>query len=448
MLDLLLINPRYHLFEEPIQENLALGSIASFLRSHGYRVEILDGSLRDLSHRRLASEIMKREFRVLGVTVISQGAAKEQLAILRLLRKKGLKSHVCVGGYFPTLAHRELIEEVTEIDSIVKGEGEHTLKAIFERLATGGGLEGVPGVTFRNGRGEIVENPPRPLIEDLDSLPFPDRDELPRAFERGGSIPIITSRGCYAECTYCSIATFYRMAKGPAWRGRSADNVLEELQRLLGAYSVKRVRFEDANFFGPGDAGRKRVEEIADGILSRGLEMEFRIECRAENVEEDLFRHLKKAGLKEVFVGIESAVPRVLEAMKKGVTLEQNLKAIDILDTLSIRTGVGFITMEPDTTLDDFFTNLRFITEKVHPMKKRLGSYVDPLSKLQIFTGTPIYDALREHGMLSGDIYEMDFRFLDPSFRKFYTLFFPIQKMVYGIKSWLKRHHLIKRKEF
>jgi hypothetical protein len=134
--------------------------------------------------------------------------------------------------------------------------------------------------------------------------------------------------------------------------------------------------------------------------------------------------------------------------MKKGVTLEQNLMAIDILDTLSIRTGVGFITMEPDTTLDEFFTNLKFIVEKVYPMKKRLGSYVDPLSKLQVFTGTPIYDELMEQGKLSGDIYKMDFRFLDPSFKRFYTLFSPIQRAVYSIKSWLKRHHVVKRKEF
>ena len=448
MLDLLLINPRYHLLEEPIQENLGLGYIAAYLRSKGFRVEILDGSIRGMSHKRLVKEIAKRPCRVLGVTVIYQGAAREQLAIVRMLKRKGLGAHVCVGGYFPTLAHRRLMEEMPEIDSIVRAEGELTVEALLERIRSGESLRDIPGLTFRDEKGEIVVNPARPLIPNLDILPFPSRDELPRAFERGGAIPILASRGCYAICSYCSISAFYRTAKGPAWRGRSAENVLDELEGLLATYPVKRVRFEDANFFGPGSRGRRRVEEIAEGILSRGLDLAFRIECRAENVEEDLFRLLKKAGLREVFVGIESAVPRALEAMRKGTTVEDNLRAVEVLDRLDIRAGVGFITMDPDTTMDEFFTNLRFIVERVYPMKKRLGSYVDPLSKLQVFAGTPLHRELRDRGILDGDLYRLDYRFLDPGFRRFYSLLNPIQRAVYGTKSWLKRRGIIKRKEF
>ncbi len=448
MIDLLLINPRYHLMEEPIQENLGFGYMASHLRSLGYSVQILDGSIRGMTHKDLAAEIMAREFRLLGVTVIYQGAAKEQLSLISILRKKGLKTHVCVGGYFPTLAHRQLMADTPEIDSVVRGEGEYTVRELLDRLRAGEPLDGVKGLTYRNPAGQIVEGGARPLIRDLDALPFPARDELPLAFERGGCLTLVGSRGCHAICSYCSISAFYRTAKGPAWRGRSPENILEELELLLKTYGVKRVRFEDANFFGPGAAGRRRVEEIVEGMLSKGLDMEFRIECRAENIEEGLFRRLKKAGLREVFVGIESAVPRSLEAMRKGVTLDQNLEALDIFDRLDIRCGVGFITMEPETTFDEFFTNLRFVVEKVYPMKKRLGSYVDPLSKMQVFSGTPLFHELNERGLLQGDIYGMDYRFIDPSFQRFHTILSPVQKAVYSTRSWLKRHRILKRKEF
>ena len=448
MLDLLLINPRYHLLEEPIQENLGLGYIASYLRSRGFSVEILDGSLRGWSRRRMATEILKREFRALGVTVIYQGAAREQLAILKSLRKRGLRAHICVGGYFPSLSHRELIEDVPGIDSIVRGEGEYALEDLLARLRAGVSPGGVLGLTYREADGAIVENPARPLIDDLDALPFPARDELPLAFRRGGSMPLIASRGCYALCNYCSIAAFYRMSKGPAWRGRSPGGILEELEELFHTHDMRRVRFEDANFFGPGRDGPRRVGEIAEGILSRGLDMAFRIECRAENVDEDLFRLLKKAGLKEVFVGVESAIPRALEAMKKGITLDQNIQALDVLDRLNIRAGVGFIAVEPDTTLDEFFTNLRFVVERVHPMRKRTGSYVDPLSRLQVFTGTPLHKEMMERGMLEGDIYQMDYRLLDPTFRRFWAVFSPVQRAVYATKSWMKRHRLLKRTGF
>jgi radical SAM superfamily enzyme YgiQ (UPF0313 family) len=448
MKDVLLVNPRYHLLEEPIQENLGLGYIAAFLRSRGYDVEILDASIRGMTRRALVKEIMRRPSRILGITVIYQGAAREQLSILNPLRERGLDSFVCVGGYFPTLAHRQLMEDVPEIDGVVRGEGEYTVEAMLERIKSGGPMDGVEGLTYRGDGGIVVENPSRPLIGDLDSLPFPARDELPLAFTRGGCIPLVTSRGCYAVCSYCSISSFYRTAKGPAWRGRSPANVLDELEGLLAGHKVSRVRFEDANFFGPGAAGRRRVEEIAEGILSRGLDFEFRIECRAENVEEDVFQVLKKAGLKEVFIGIESALPRALEGMRKGITLDQNLKALDVIDRLDIRAGIGFISMDPDTTLDEFFSNIKFIMDRVYPMKKRLGSYVDPLSKLQVFTGTPLYEELKERGILSGDIYGADYRFLNPAFRRFYKIFHPVQRVVYGTKSWMKRHHIMRRKEF
>jgi len=447
MTDLLLVNPRYKILEEPIQEHLGFGYIASFLRSKGYSVEIIDAGIRAMSTKSLAREIMSRDFKLLGLAVIYQTAVSEQLSIVPVLRDAGLTTHITVGGYFPTLAHRELLEWRTDVDSIVRGEGEYTTLELLECLDSKGSLDLVQGLTFRRDGG-LVENELRPLIKDLDSLPFPARDELPRAFERGGCITVVTSRGCYAACKYCSIRSFYDGMPGSNWRGRSPENVLDELEEIVERFGSKKVKFEDANLFGPGSKGRERVVRLAEGIIERDLGLTFRFECRAENVDHDVFSLLKRAGLEEVFVGIESFVPRVLDYMNKGSTVDENLRALEVLARLGIRAGLGFIAFDPDTTLEEFFTNLEMVKKFIFPLKKELGFYIDPLGRLQVFAGTEIHRELVQKGAADGSIFRDDFVFSDRSTRVFYSCIQPLKNTVQGTKSWLKRHGLMKRREF
>lgn len=447
MPDILLVNPRYKIMEEPMQEHLGFGYIASFLRRRGYSVEIIDAGLRRLSPKKLAGEIFALDPDLLGITIVYQAAAAEQLSVIPLLREAGFDSHITIGGYSATLAHREYIEWRDDVDSIVRGEGEYTTLELLEHLAGKREVGSIKGLTYRE-NGRIVENDVRPLIDDLDALPFPARDELHHAFERGGCVTIVSSRGCYAGCRYCSIRSFYDCLPGPNWRGRSPDNVLEELELVVRDTGCRKVKFEDANFFGPGEKGSDRVVRIAEGILERDLELSFRFECRTENVDEEVFTLLKRAGLEEVFIGVESFVPRVLDEMKKGATVEDNLRALDILAGLGIRAGVGFIAFDPDTTLEEFFTNLEMVKKHVFPYRKKLGFYIDPFGRLQVFAGTEIHRDLVRDGVVADDLFSDEFAFRDRATQIFYSVIQPIKSTVYGTKSWLKRHRIMKRREF
>jgi hypothetical protein len=208
------------------------------------------------------------------------------------------------------------------------------------------------------------------------------------------------------------------------------------------------VKFEDANFFGPGEKGTDRVVRIAEGILERDLGLSFRFECRTENVDEEVFTLLRRAGLEEVFIGVESFVPRVLDEMKKGATVEDNLRALDILAGLGIRAGVGFIAFDPDTTLEEFFTNLEMVKKHVFPYRKKLGFYIDPFGRLQVFAGTEIHRDLVRDGVVADDLFSDEFAFRDRATQIFYSVIQPIKSTVYGTKSWLKRHRFMKRREF
>jgi radical SAM superfamily enzyme YgiQ (UPF0313 family) len=209
------------------------------------------------------------------------------------------------------------------------------------------------------------------------------------------------------------VVSFYGIGAGPKYRARSTQNVVDEIAQLQKEFGVTKFFFHDANFIGPGRAGKDRAWRLADEIISRGLQINFSIQCRADDVEEELFSHLKEAGLRRVFIGIESGVQEALDRFKKGVTIAQNLEALEILKRLGLNMAVGFIMFDPDTKLEDIMDNIAFLREAGVFRNKR--ATVDLLNRLQIFAGTPIEKALLEQGRLRGTYLHYEYDIADPA---------------------------------
>jgi len=417
-MDVLLINPPLKL--EGPTEHLGLAYLAAVLRKRGnYEVEIIDAPLSGLSLSQIIEEIARREFKVLGISVPYQEWALGPLKMAGMLRSRGLKAHITVGGFFPSFAYENLLKEFPGIDSVVRGEGEETFLELVTALIQGDDWRGVDGIAYRDGD-EVVCNPPRPLIKDLDSLPFAERDTLPLALRRSGYASLLSGRGCYARCTFCSVVSFYGLSAGPRYRARSPENVADEVEGLQREFGVSKFFFHDANFIGPGRAGKDRARRFAEEVLSRGLQINFSIQCRADDVEEDLFSYLKEAGLRRVFIGIESGVQEVLDRFKKGVTVAQNLEALEILKRLGLNMAIGFIMFDPDTKLEDLVENVNFL--------KRAGVFgneratIDMLNRLQIFAGTPVEEALLREGRLRGTYLHYEYDIADPLAAMVYTV--------------------------
>ncbi|MBI5125283.1 MAG: radical SAM protein [Planctomycetes bacterium] len=146
------------------------------------------------------------------------------------------------------------------------------------------------------------------------------------------------------------------------WRGRSPQNIFEELKDLY-ENGVRYFYFADANFFGPGRAGKERAKELADIILRGGLNIRFGMECRANDLEEDPLSRLVEAGLREVFLGIESACDPTLKRFRKDTSQEVNRRAIGLLRHFGIEPNLGFIMFEPHTSLKDIRTNFEFLKD-------------------------------------------------------------------------------------
>lgn len=417
----LLINPPYPALEKPFQEHLALGYLASSLRQKGVVTKIIDANLQGLNIRQTIKKALELNPFLTGITVTYQDSFKYAARLASELKQSGYKGKIILGGIFPTLASKEILTDFPQIDLIVRGEGEETLFETWQAAKEGKELKGVAGIAFREGK-KVVVNPPRPLIENLDLLPDPSRDTLSLVLKQGGCISVSSSRGCFGSCSFCSIYSFYRIQPGKNYRYRSAERVLSEIERLVKETGEQKVMFVDAEFVGPGDKGKERALALAEGILRQNLKIRFRIEARADNVDEEVFKALKGAGLAYVFLGVESGIQKVLDRFHKKTTVEESLKAIQVLKKLGIPTGIGFIMFDPYTTLSEVIENAEFL-EKTGIPYSQLAITVSPAAKLIVFTGTEAQKKLAREGVLKGNYLSYHYKIPDFKARFLQKLF-------------------------
>jgi len=217
------------------------------------------------------------------------------------------------------------------LDYIILGEGEIAFSQFLPDLSRGGKGRGVKGVAYRD-NGKVVLNERHPLIPNLDSLPLPayhliDMDKEVYYWHGMGrrAFGLSTSRGCGDRCAYCSESRFWEAV----WRGRSGKKIVEEISYLNDRYGKTLFIFNENTF----NWNRKRVEEFLDELGRSGLRIHFWFQSRIKDIirDEDLIPEMRRLGLYEVMLGIESIQPDVLSRYEKQQSREMAQKAIDIL---------------------------------------------------------------------------------------------------------------------
>jgi radical SAM superfamily enzyme YgiQ (UPF0313 family) len=315
--------------------------------------------------------------------------------------------HICLGGHFASFAYPHLVRDFPQVDSILIGEAEHALPLLVERVLEHRPFDDVPGLVDVGQYADVpYEVRPSP-IDDLDLLPFPARDYTPQLIARGEPVAVSTSRGCYGTCTFCSVTPYYRRFARRKWRARSIGNVVQELEALRSRHQARSVLFIDDNFVGSGRRGRRRARELAQAIVEAGLDQSYQFDCRVDDVEPDLFRLWRRAGLRHVLLGVESVVEKDLALYRKHITPEQIRRAIYILDELGITYTLGFILFNPTTRPEDIVTNLAFCREIGYTPRNLT-------SMLNVYPGTPMEHILEERGSLHGPYHRYTFDFEVP----------------------------------
>jgi radical SAM superfamily enzyme YgiQ (UPF0313 family) len=338
-----------------IHECLGIGYLAAYLRVHGYPVEILDAHVDGLSVDETLSEIKDKDFDVLGVSIGSSLVFPQAVQIIRKIKAWRGNVHITLGGHYPTFSYEQILNKHPDIDTIVRFEGEETLLELVEKIDHPSEWKSIMGIAFRQDS-QIMATPPRPLISDLDSLPFPARDTLPRLMERGGLPLISSSRGCHARCSFCSVHSFYSMPRGKNWRARSLENVLHEIAILNKEFGCDELWFVDDNFLGFGVSGRKRARDLFILLEKESIKLSgIDFSCRSDSIvkEPDLMDLAVKQGAGLVYLGVEAGVQRILNLYNKGTTVEQNKKAIRIIKDSGAQVKMEFIFFNPWITFDE-----------------------------------------------------------------------------------------------
>jgi radical SAM superfamily enzyme YgiQ (UPF0313 family) len=413
------------------EANLGLGYLTSVLRQRGYRVEIVDF---ELEPEQILEIVKLHQPLLIGFSLIFQFYIERFQALALFLRESGVECHFTIGGHFPSLSYQQTLEFIPELDSVVRFEGEDTLVELVDQLEAGRDWRHIKGIAFRRHQ-EVVANPLRPLIEDLDRLPYPERQVDPELVLGHPIVSILASRGCARTCSFCSIHMFYRSAPGKVVRTRKPAEVVREMRHLYDTRGATIFLFQDDDFplFGLvwQRWAREFVKELhASGLVDRIL---WKISCRADAVDEPLFAEMREAGLYFVYMGLESGTEEGLRTLHKQITVEQNLKAVVSLKKLDLAFQFGFMLFEPSSTFESIRENLEFLHAIVDD-----GSVAVAFCRMIPYDGTPIKDELVRTGRLTGDISHPGYNFLDPRLDRFYyalTQVIDLRGWVHGYES-------------
>lgn len=402
---ILLIRPFSVAFTKPYftkKPPFNLGYLSAYLKRSGHEVKMLDFGL--MNDPALLSEMLRRfDPALIGINAYTP-SIPDSFDLAKNIKSIDIKYKTVIGGPHSTAVPEETLKECKDLDFVVIGEGEATLLDLCEKLESKGDVASVKGICCRDGD-RIIRTEPRELIEDIDTIPFPDRESIAPFYEKldifdhNFKIPlnkimeVITSRGCTAFCTFCTVHRAYR-EKGRSLRLRSAENVLEEIEAYRSKHDIRHVQFLDDSF----TIDKIRIRKIIKGLKDMGLS--WNCDTRVNLLDRELVREMVESGCKKVSLGVESGSEKILNLINKNITLGQIRDAFKWcydakLETIEANFLIG---SHPDETAEDVDKTRRLIRE-LNP-QRLLVSVIVP------FPGTKVREQMEERSL----IYSNDWR--------------------------------------
>lgn len=297
---------------------------------------------------------------------------------------------VIAGGFHATVKPEDLIRS-HNIDIVVRGEGEESLLEIVESVNNGksGDLKQIPGITLKDSEGKVFTTPDRPLIRNLNTLPYPKR-ELILGYEdytEEQLCSIMTSRGCPYDCAFCnSNAIWMRKV-----RFVEIPNVMKEIDYLREKFKLTNFNFVDDSF----TVNKKRMYEFCNILLQEKKNITWSCLTRVDLLDEDLISIMRKAGCTKIDIGIESGSERIQQTLNKGIELDEVRYISKILRKHKIFWAGFFMMGLPSETKEDILKTLAFMKE-VKPNWACLSIFTP-------YPGSALYDIMRDGGMVVED---------------------------------------------
>ncbi|MFA8299142.1 MAG: radical SAM protein [Hyphomicrobiales bacterium] len=360
-------------------ESLGIRYLHSYLTSKSFNVDILECDFYTDTNTLIAEKIINYDVVGFSINYYEQYISVRDILACMVKIKAEHFPIIIAGGNYASFKYKSILDNEILVSYIILGEGEqalfYLLKSNFDPYSS---INIVCRENYKKHQFIIKENDYHDV--DLNSLPFPTRDK--NSFHLNNKhFSLMSSRGCYGDCSFCSVSSFSKLCnKKFKWRLRSAENVNKEIDYLYKNYNLEAISFLDSTFLGKDKLSIERALKIAQKLFEYNIKFSF--ECRAEVVNYTLFKKLKKLGLCNVFIGLESGISKGLKAFNKNTTLDCNIRAIKVIKGLSLSVNYGFIIFFPEMDYQDFIDNLNFLNTN------KILSYSAISNKLIINYGT------------------------------------------------------------
>jgi len=365
---IVLIYPKFSKVDFDAQSYpLGLLVIGTILKKQGYRVRLIDFLVED-NYQELLEQELDNDIVAIGLSVMTPQIASA-LEISQSIKRYDKNIPVVWGGIHPTLFPEQTISS-SLIDFVIKGEGEISFVKLLNFLNNNGQLEDVGGLFYKK-NGKITQNTEQELI-DLNNLPILDYSLLSPKTQNFSSIILNTSRGCPYRCTFCVNVALHNRK----WRFQNSEKVLDEVDYIVNKLGYKKIKFQEDNFF----VSKKRVLEILDGIKKRNLKFRWFTNCRVDYFRDDyidnkFLEKLKQAGCYKLMFGAESGSQRVLNFLKKDITIEKIIKASKLCQKHEVRAVLSFMCAVPTETKKERIKTLKLIDNLL-----AIGPFIDIIS--------------------------------------------------------------------
>ncbi len=321
--------------------------------------------------------------------------------LARLAKEVNPGVKVVMGGPHATYMWEQIMRNLPFVDMIVLGEGDVTIVELVRALDKNLPLDDVKGIVFRKGS-DVVKTDARPLIDNLDEVPFPSYRDInldyyavakpPEYYSKQKKASIVSSRGCVFSCNFCSTTVFWSRR----WRPRSPANVVDEMEKLYKEQSVKFFTFVDDIF----TTNPQRVIEICKEIMRRNMKIKWYAETRVDCIPKEMLEWMKKAGCFLIQLGVESGSDTILKNINKKITGEQVVNAIKTIRDVGMRAETLLMVGNPGET-----------KETVDETRKvLLAGRPDEIvvSVTRVFPSTQLCELAKKQGLLSDDFWLSD----------------------------------------
>ncbi len=379
-----------------IEPPLGLAYLSAIAKQKGYACDIIDAGILELDSDKVVRSISFNDILFIGISanVVTFRAA---VKLAHAIRGKSPDTPIIAGGPHISALPEYCIRKMGA-DVAVIGEGEETLLDLLQHYSGKAQslLENIKGIAFLINN-SFVKTPPRPLIDNLDTIPFPDISALPNLRKYKGRARkrpvgnILASRGCPYQCIYCNKNIF-----SARYRIRSPGNILDEIEKLIKESGIRQLDFLDDNL----TFNRDHARTLFQGIIDRRFNLPINLQngVRADNLDKELLTLMKKAGVFKIAFGVESGNPQILKGIRKSLDLDK------VIHMTRLAKSMGFIVIgnfmlgfpgETEATLKD---TLDFAI-KMNPSIAAFNITI-PLP------GTPLYDTLKSENRLIIDTHE------------------------------------------